>query len=107
LTNKNFEHKKGIKLEEKNGMTTIPNKKSKMRLTKEEHQIPADEDFLKSEILEVREEMVTGSDALHFHKYLMNSLNDPKVNKMIKEALYMFPDPDKPTKLELSFNLRS
>ena len=101
MNNKNFEHKKGIKLEEKNVMTTIQNKKSKMRLTKEEHQIPEDEDFLKSEILEVREEMVTGSDALHFHKYLMNSLNDPKVNKMIKEASYMFPDPDKPTKIRI------
>jgi hypothetical protein len=56
---------------------------------------------LKSKRFIVEEEMITGADALGFHKYLINTLNDPKVDRMFKEALHMFPDPDKPTKIRI------
>jgi len=82
-------------------MTTIQNKKSKYKSSEEEHPISEDEDFLKSKTFVVQEEMITGADALGFHKYLTNTLNDPKVDRMVKEALKMFPDPDKPTKIRI------
>ena len=82
-------------------MTTIQNKKSKHKSSEEKNPISEEKEFLKSETFFVKEEMITGADALSFHKYLTNTSNDPNIDRMVKEALDMFPDPDKPTKIKI------
>ncbi|HUX99302.1 MAG TPA: hypothetical protein VMV49_07075 [Candidatus Deferrimicrobium sp.] len=82
-------------------MTTLQNKKSKIKSDKKEHQISENETFLKSQIIEANEEILSSSEAIHFHEYLTNPSKDPKVEKMIRNALNMFPDPDKPSKFRI------
>jgi hypothetical protein len=56
---------------------------------------------LNSKNIKLLEEKITGSAAVHFYNLLKNPPIDPKRGKIIKEALYLFPDPNNPTEIDV------
>jgi len=54
-----------------------------------------------SEVHEVLEQMVTGEDAIRLHRMLTNPPSNPRKDRRIAKALREFPDPDKPTVLDI------
>jgi hypothetical protein len=56
---------------------------------------------LNSTNLDLLEEKVTGSAAVRFYNLLKNPPKDPKREKLIKEALRLFPSPNNPTEIDV------
>lgn len=58
-------------------------------------------ELLNSENMEIIEETIMGIKAIQFLDIIKNPSKDPKREKMIKKALFLFPKPDKPTEIDL------
>ena len=59
------------------------------------------DEVLKSKNIEILEETITGPAAVRFYKLLKNPPKDPEREKMIKDALRLFPEPNKPIKVDI------
>ena len=44
---------------------------------------------------------MTGEDAVRFYELLTNPPDNPEREAFIREALQRFPDPDKPTEIDI------
>ena len=56
---------------------------------------------LNSNNLKLLEEKITGSAAVRFYNLLKKPPIDPKREKLIKEALCLFPNPNIPTEIDV------
>jgi len=56
---------------------------------------------LKSTNINLLEEKVTGSAAVRFYNLLKNPPKDPKREKLIKEALRLFPHPNHSAEIDV------
>ena len=65
---------------------------------KEESQVLKDLNIQNSKIFE---EEITGAAALLLYNLIINPKLDPKREEIIKEALNLFPEPEKPKELEI------
>ena len=54
-----------------------------------------------SNTINLLEEKVTGSAAVRFYNLLKNPPLDPKREKLIKDALRLFPNPNNPAELDV------
>ena len=59
------------------------------------------DEALRSQNLEILEEIITGNNAIKFYNLLKNPPNNPKREEKIKEALNLFPEPDKSTEIDV------
>jgi hypothetical protein len=86
-------------VQEKN--ETIQKKEVKFKHKKlDKTEVHIDE-ALKSKNIEILEDIITGDNATHFYMLLKNPPKNPKREEKIKESLQLFPEPDKPSEIDI------
>ena len=82
-------------VQEKNEI--IQKKEAKLKQNTEVHI----DEALRSKNIEILEDIITGKNAIEFYTLLKNPPKNPKREKKIIESLDLFPEPDKPSEIDI------